>query len=313
MDKMNTFMPVVLIRGFLDAGKSTYLNSLLKALDSDGNKLLISCEEGEVEYDSCLLQEKHVTVVALEDEDDFQRETLEQLSQQLQPSCIFIECNAMWKMIEFEMPGNWHIEKRIALLAGPTLDLYLINMRALLGPMLSRCDEIIINRSAPELLVSVKQRLRPLLDDISAVSIVTDHGTYSLTDVKDCLPYSMEQEIVEITPQNYVFWFYDCQDNRSRYEGKTISVAGDIKKSPVFQEHEFALGKIAITCCEADMSFLGFLARYEGTDIYDQFTHVRVVATVQYRYMQNYQKVMPYLQVIHMEPTPAEEKIASFF
>lgn len=312
MEKTNTFIPVILIRGFLDAGKSTYLNSLFKTLDSDGSKLLISCEEGETEYDPALLAEKHITLTALEDEDEFQREALEQLARQVQPACIFIECNAMWKMIEFELPTDWHIQKRIALLAGPTLDLYLINMRAILGPMLSRCDQIIINRSAPERLVSAKQRLRPLLDDISVVSIVTDHGTYGFTDVEDQLPYSMEQPIVEITPQNYVFWFYDCQDNRSRYEGKTICVSGDIKKSPIFQEHEFALGKIAITCCEADMSFLGFLAQYEKMDSFGQYTHVCAIATVQYRYMQNYQKVMPYLQVTHMEPIPNEDAIASF-
>lgn len=306
-DTMKTSIPVILIRGFLDAGKTTLINQM--AADGRlgaGRLLLLFCEEGETAFDETAFHGGSVTAVCLEEESQFERDFLIQLTELYTPSTVVIECNAMWKTVEFEFPENWKTTKRISVLAAPTLGLYLTNMRAFLGPMLSRCDQIFINRCRKLFTLSpFKASLRPLLDNISSVMIESPNGYYGLDAVDDMLPYKLDAETLHITPENYVFWFYDCQDHPDRYNGRKISLEADIKKTPFLNSGEFALGTIAVTCCEADMSFLGYLAHYEQIDSFPQYVHVQATALIQYRFQQSYHAVMPYLEILHMTPLPA--------
>lgn len=310
----NQFIPVTLIKGFLEAGKSTYINSLFKNKKKDtGTILLLSLEEGEVSYNGSALEEKGVALVELEEESCLNRDNLERISSLYNPSGIVIECNAMWKMPEFEFPRNWQVTKRIAVLCGPTLGLYLYNMRSFMGPMLSRCDRIIINRCEDlQMLAPVKSKLRPLLDDISVAAIESGGSSYPFDSIQDLVPYSLDAEVIAVTPASYVFWFYDCQDHQSRYEGRRVSLDADIKKSPVLKTGDFALGKIAITCCEADMSFLGYIAHYDSIDSFSQYDNVHAEAVINYTFMQQYKRVMPYLQITHMELSAPDNHAITF-
>lgn len=318
MNSLKRFIPVTLIRGFLDAGKSTLINRLAQdgtLCPEKEDILLLSCEEGETAYDGTCLNQKNITVIELEDESRLSREYLEHLDALYAPKRVILECNAMWNLAEFELPQNWKAEKRIAVLCGPTLGLYLDNMRAFLGPMLSRCNQIFINRcdsGGPGMLSPVKAKLRPLLDDTSAVIIESQGSLYTFDDIRDILPYALEADPVVITPENYVCWFYDCQDHQNRYEGRRISMDASVKKSPVLGTGGFALGRIAITCCEADMEFLGYIAHYDLIDSIPQFAHVHVEVMVRYRFMQNYNAVMPYLEVLRMEPLNPDNSIVTF-
>lgn len=302
---MKTSIPVILIRGFLDAGKTTLINQM--AADGrlgTGRLLLLFCEEGETTFDRTAFHGDSVTAVCLEKESQFERNYLIQLTNLHTPSTVVIECNVMWGMIEFEFPENWKIKEKIAVLAAPTLGLYLMNMRSFFGPMLSRCDQVFINRceQGPESLSPFKAELRPLLYNISGVLIESPNGYCGLDAVEDRLPYELEAETIHILSEHYVFWFYDCQDHPDRYRGRKVTLNADIKKTPLLNPGEFALGKIAVTCCEADMSFLGYLAHYEQIDSFPQYVHVQATAVIHYRFQQNYNAVMPCLEVLHMAP-----------
>lgn len=53
MDEDEMRVPVFLITGFLESGKTTFLNGTLRQdyFQMDDTTLLINCEEGECEYD----------------------------------------------------------------------------------------------------------------------------------------------------------------------------------------------------------------------------------------------------------------------
>ena len=60
-------IPVYLVAGFLDSGKTDFINGILEDGFARGQRtLLLCCEEGELEYNPKFL--KDVTVVTVEDE-----------------------------------------------------------------------------------------------------------------------------------------------------------------------------------------------------------------------------------------------------
>ena len=66
-------IPVYLFTGFLDGGKSTFVQSTLedRRFNSGEKTLLIRCEEGEVEYDFSAFSGDNVFLRAMEEEEEF--------------------------------------------------------------------------------------------------------------------------------------------------------------------------------------------------------------------------------------------------
>lgn len=65
-------VPVFLINGFLESGKTTLIKDIINQ-DSKLQKLdtlLIVCETGEVEYDEYFIKENHIDIVYIEDESE---------------------------------------------------------------------------------------------------------------------------------------------------------------------------------------------------------------------------------------------------
>ena len=62
------FMPVFLINGFLESGKTQFLQFTMEQdyFKSDGKTLLIVCEDGETEYDEELLKRNKTEAVFIE-------------------------------------------------------------------------------------------------------------------------------------------------------------------------------------------------------------------------------------------------------
>ena len=72
-------IPVYLIAGFLDSGKTGFINGILRdGFAEEDRTLLICCEEGELSYDPKVLG--NVFTYTVEDEDDLTPATRENLS-----------------------------------------------------------------------------------------------------------------------------------------------------------------------------------------------------------------------------------------
>ena len=71
-------VPIYLMTGFLESGKTSFLNFTLQQdyFYTEGKTLLILCEEGEVEYDPAVLEMSNTVVEVIEDEEDFTTDRL---------------------------------------------------------------------------------------------------------------------------------------------------------------------------------------------------------------------------------------------
>ena len=90
--------PVYLIAGFLEGGKTTFIHQLLKDENFlEGEKVVIlSCEEGFVEYDEQLLARSNAQVVPVESKEAFTGAFLKDISAQYKPEVVIIEYNGTW-------------------------------------------------------------------------------------------------------------------------------------------------------------------------------------------------------------------------
>ena len=90
-------VPIYLITGFLESGKTSFLSFTLQQdyFRTEGKTLLILCEEGEEEYDEEALAKDNVVVEVIEKEEDFTPERLQALDIIHQPERVVMEYNGM--------------------------------------------------------------------------------------------------------------------------------------------------------------------------------------------------------------------------
>ena len=90
-------IPVYLIAGFLDAGKTSFINGVLRdGFAEEDRTLLICCEEGELEYDPRVLG--NVFTYTVDDPAQLTPELFKKLEKQYRPKQVIIEYNGMWMM-----------------------------------------------------------------------------------------------------------------------------------------------------------------------------------------------------------------------
>ena len=100
------FVPVYLITGFLESGKTSFIKDTLLDPGFTDNEvtLLISCEEGEEEYDKDFLKKARCRLLQLDDPSDLNPELLQSAAEKTDPDRVVIEYNGMWdlRLIEKE-------------------------------------------------------------------------------------------------------------------------------------------------------------------------------------------------------------------
>ena len=82
-------------------------------------------------------------------------------------------------------------------------------------------------------------------------------------EVEDILPYSLEEPHIDLEDDDYGIWYLDIQDHPERYVDKTITFKAQAMTSMKLPWGTFIPGRNAMTCCEEDIRFFGFLCKYD--------------------------------------------------
>ena len=93
-------IPVYLFAGFLESGKTSFIASVLAdpGFTRDEHSLIIQCEEGMEEYEPALLKKTHSVVECIEDEDEYNEDTLRAFVRKHHPDRVIVEMNGMWDL-----------------------------------------------------------------------------------------------------------------------------------------------------------------------------------------------------------------------
>ena len=291
--------PVYIINGFLESGKTEFINFTLEQpyFQIKGKTLIILCEEGEVEYDPAVVKSSNSVVELIEDEEDLTVETLTALEKKHKPERIIIEYNGMWKFRDLRLPRNWRVEQQITTIDASTFSTYFTNMKSLLSDMLRNSEMIIFNRcDGIEELASYKRNVKALNQN---AEIIFEDSEGEIDEMfEDDLPYDLNDDPIVLEDLAYGIWYLDCLDHLERYVGKTVQFTAMVMKPEGFPKDFFVPGRMAMTCCADDMTFLGYVCEYDKIGLYAERDWVKVTARVEREYFADYEGEGPVLHAI---------------
>ena len=197
-------MPLFLVNGFLEAGKTEFLQFTMEQeyFQTEGKTLLIVCEEGEEEYEEELLASTNTTAVYVDELEKLTPEYLEELELLYNPERVLMEWNGMWNQDDLRIPKDWMVYQQITIIDGSTFELYVNNMKPLLGAMVRGSELIIMNRcDGIEDLDSYRRTLKAMNPKAELIFEDEEGEIEEITEAD--LPYDMSAEVIEISPEAY--------------------------------------------------------------------------------------------------------------
>ncbi|MCI8512103.1 MAG: GTPase, partial [Lachnospiraceae bacterium] len=230
------------------------------------------------------------------------------------PDRVLIEWNGMWPQDQLKLPDTWQLFQQITIIDGSTFELYLANMKPLLALLVRESELIIMNRCdevSDENITRYRRGLKALSPQ--AQMIFEDaEGEIEQEVLEEDLPYDMKADVVRISPDAYGIWYIDALENEERYSGKVVEFTAMVLKSPQFPKNYFVPGRMAMTCCEADMTFLGFVCKAREARTLETGKWVRVRAKIAYEFWQDYDGVGPVLYAESVEPAEEIREVVQF-
>ena len=278
------FVPVYLITGFLESGKTTLGLTILtnERFTNGGKVLVLCCEEGEAEWDEATLQKNKGTLVMLEDSDEFTSERLQQLEDQYKPSCVILEYNSMWgieRLDTVRLPRLWDWAQMVTTADGTTFDNYMINMRKILTDPMKIADMICVNRCRPEFnKASWRKQLRAM-NNAATIYFENLDGTVDDGITDEDLPYDMKAAVIDISEDQFGIFYVDSMDHPERYDGKTVRLVGQAWKRSGFPKGYYYFARNAMTCCSNDIAPCGWVCK--GVRTPDNKTYFTLTAKCQ--------------------------------
>jgi len=315
-------VPVYLINGFLESGKTTFIRTTFEDPEfiNTSKTLLIVCEEGIEEYDVEEYKKKNIDVVFATDMGELDPYFLGELNDKYRPDKVIIELNGMWKMedvLEIDTPVGWITVQMITMINGETFDSYINNMRSLIVEEFKYSDTIIVNRCEGLDRKTVRRTIKPV-NRKASILYETNDGMEAGGGEEDDLPYDINQQHIDIEDDDFGLFYLDVMDNTKKYDGKEISFKAQFYRNQTMPKDTFAPGRFAMQCCANDIGFIGIVSRITYT--YKDFftTHrdrdwIYVTGTVKNQFCREYRGKGPVIYVKTLtDCEPAADDVVYF-
>ncbi len=292
-------IPIYLITGFLESGKTTFINFTVAQdyFQIDEPTLLITTEEGEVEYDEKELLKYNTVLEVVESQEQFTPEYLKKLKRRYNPERVILEYNPLWsvkKLEGMEMPRGWGIVQEIVTVDASCFQIYMQNMKSIFMEMSLHADMVMFNRCRPQDPLASFRRSIKVVNPACDVLFEDEEGEIS-NIFEDSMPYDLDADIIDIEDADYGIFYVDMEDHPERYRGKTVRFKGRVLKSENANADFFVPGRMAMTCCADDTTFIGYICEFPKAKSLLMGQWVEVTAVVDWKYMEPYEGEGPVL------------------
>ena len=210
-----------------------------------------------------------------------------------------------------KLPFHWNVEQQITCIDASTFPTYYNNMKSMVAEMVRKSELIIFNRCD-----TVMDNLGSYRRNIKAVNaqadVVFENSEGEINEIfEEDLPYDLKSDRIVLDDKSYGIWYLDMMDHIERYEGKIIEFVASVMRPAKFPKGCFVPGRMAMTCCAEDMTFLGYICKYDGAEKLKERSWVKLECTVKKEYQADYKGEGPVLYAKSVEPAdkPAQEII----
>jgi uncharacterized membrane protein YcgQ (UPF0703/DUF1980 family) len=307
--------PVFICTGFLDSGKSTLIQDTLMEQEwiEDGLTLLLSCEEGEVEYSKEYLESKNMVLLPIEDLEQLNTAFFKNCEKNYHPVQVIIEYNGMWnfgELLSIKFPRGWEIAGIYSTVNGLTLDSYLMNMRNMLMEPLSESSLIIVNRCPEDMNRSGFRRALKIQNPMAQL-IFEDLSGNIIEPTEDDLPFDVKGDKVVIEDMDFGVWYVDAYDHPEHYLHKEIEFLAQVFKPNGLGPDYFVPVRKIMTCCAADTKYYGYPCKVEQKIKLRRHQWARVKVRFEYEYLSSAGRKSPVLYLVDLQPAqkPEEEVV----
>jgi uncharacterized repeat protein (TIGR03943 family) len=272
------------------------------------------CEDGDVEYDEEKLASIGFKLVTIENEADFTDARLAEINEEYKPDQVFIEYNGTWevaKFLEANMPKGWVLVQSLATVDSTTFESYWTNMRAMMQEQVFDADVVIFNRTDDE---TDRGKLRRLIKTVNRkAQIVYERKDGTIDERPEELPFDINQELIELSDSDYGIWYMDAVDNYKKYHGKKIKFLALVYNPEKLKSGVMIPGRFAMTCCEDDITFIGFKCKYPKEKEIPHKSWITITAEVRVEFAMEYKGKGPVLYPISIEPAEKPEDELVYF
>ena len=318
--KQKKEMMVYVIMGMLEAGKTSLIKDLLEdeLFDDQAKTLILACEDGEEEYEDTLLEKTGAACEFIEEEESFTGKVIQKFLKKHHPDRIIIEYNGMWQTkyipqlydeLEEICFDREVIFQTITVANDETFSLYMKNMSSMMVEQFKVSEMVIVNRCTLE---TSKTSIRGSIKAVNPrAQIVYESQDDAFYDMKEEMPFDINAEIVEISPDDFGLWYIDMLEQPETYVGKTLQVIGLIQKPPGLRPGFVVFGRYAMTCCADDIQYMGFLCKADDWSAYKNQDYVKITARFEYKHMKEYGEEGPvfYAEEVEKAEKPKEELV----
>lgn len=312
-------IPVYLFTGFLESGKTTFIqDSLADPQFNEGEPtLLLLCEEGEMEYDLSRFAHPNVQCRTIQEQEELNEMNLARLQQETGAERVLCEYNGMWLLDAFynAMPPSWRVFQEVFFADAGSILTYNANMRQLTFDKLQSCEMAVFNRCGENTDRLELHKLVRTASRSAEIIYESKDGSLAYDDIQDPLPFDLNADIIDIKPEDYALWYRDLSAETDKYEGKTVRFLGRALTKKTMPS-AFIIGRHVMTCCVEDIQFAGLVCLWDKANISklaaDQW--VELTATVSNQYHKIYKEKGPVLTALSLTPaSKPDPEVASFY
>ena len=317
--KLPTETPVYLFLGFLESGKTKFIQETLEdpRFMTGEKTLLLVCEEGEEEYETIKFAgAESVELVVLDEKDQLTEAYLTELQLKYGAERVVVEYNGTWLLEDFfnAMPEGWMINQIMTFFDSNTFLNYNANMRQFTFDKIQDTQLVVFNRFDDTM---DKMEFHKIVRGISRrCDIVYDHadGKADFDDIEDPLPFDINADVIVIEDKDYAFFYRDLTENLEAYIGKTVKFKGLVATDKRLAPEDIVVGRHVMTCCADDIQYCGLACVLPQAMDLQTRDWVMITAKVQFQKHRIYKGKGPVLvaqRVIIGEPP--EEQLATFY
>ncbi len=311
-------MPVYLFTGFLEAGKTRFIQETLedRRFCNGERTLLLLCEEGEEEYEPEEFASATVQIRVLENQTELTAERLETFAQETRAERVVIEYNGMWLLdaLYAALPEGWMVYQEFMFADANTILSYNGNMRQLVYDKLKSCELVVFNRFRPEMDKMEYHKLVRGASRRADIAYEYPDGKVEYDDIVDPLPFDLDAPIVEIGDDDYATWYRDLSEEPKKYENKTVRFKGRALVRKKLPAETFVAGRHVMTCCVEDIQFAGLICVWDQASSIRDDSWLMLTARVNFKFNRAYGKRGPVLTCLSAEPCEApEQAVATFY